>query len=133
MTLLTRDAILKAEDLQTEEVDVPEWGGKVRVRSLTGSERDAFEAACVDAKGQMKDAAEAFANLRARLVALTVVDEEGARMFGLPDVGALGAKNARALNRVFEVAQKLSGLSKDDVKELTEGFPEGQSVGSTSA
>ena len=34
--LLTRDAILAAADIQTETVPVPEWGGEVAVRPLTG-------------------------------------------------------------------------------------------------
>ncbi len=45
MGLLTKDDILGADDLATEDVEVPEWGGCVRVRALTGTERDAFEAA----------------------------------------------------------------------------------------
>ena len=34
--MLTRDAILNAADLKTEAVPVPEWGGDVLVRGLTG-------------------------------------------------------------------------------------------------
>jgi hypothetical protein len=41
---LTRDAILQAPDLQGEDVAVPEWGGTVRVRGLSGAQRDAYEA-----------------------------------------------------------------------------------------
>jgi hypothetical protein len=40
---LTRDSILNAKDLKKELVKVPEWGGEVYVRCMTGSERDAFE------------------------------------------------------------------------------------------
>ena len=47
MTILTRDQILQANDLVTETVEVPEWGGSVFVKSLTGVERDQFEAAIV--------------------------------------------------------------------------------------
>ena len=43
MTLLSKTAILCANDLKTEDVDVPEWGGAVRVRSFTGRARDAFD------------------------------------------------------------------------------------------
>ena len=32
MTLLSKTAILAAQHLQTEDVEVPEWGGAVRVR-----------------------------------------------------------------------------------------------------
>lgn len=44
MPLLSKTDILCANDLQTEDVEVSEWGGAVRVRSFTGRERDAFEA-----------------------------------------------------------------------------------------
>ena len=46
MEKLTRDAILAAEDLRTEEVPVPEWGGSVIVRTLRGDDRDAYDLAC---------------------------------------------------------------------------------------
>ena len=48
---LTRNEILAVDDLQTQKVDVPEWGGSVYVRGLTGSERDALEASIVKQVG----------------------------------------------------------------------------------
>ena len=42
MTYLSRDAILQREDIKTEDVEVPEWGGTVRVRGMSGVQRDAF-------------------------------------------------------------------------------------------
>ena len=51
MTLLSKTAILAAQDLQTEDVEVPEWGGAVRVRSFTGRERDVFEAGMIRGEG----------------------------------------------------------------------------------
>ena len=44
VVFLNREAILAAEDLPRELVEVPEWGGAVYVRALTGAERDQFEA-----------------------------------------------------------------------------------------
>ena len=40
--LLNRSAILDAEDLKHEDVEVAAWGGTVRVRMMTGAERDEF-------------------------------------------------------------------------------------------
>lgn len=114
--LLTRDDILKAQDLPTERVSCPEWGGEVIVRGLTGAERDAFEQGIVETRG--KNTRMNLKNIRARLVALTVVDEQGNRLFSDDDVEPLGRKSATALNRVFEVAQRLSGLTPADVEEL---------------
>lgn len=129
MALLTRDQILKAQDLPTEDVSVPEWGGTVRVRALTGAERDAFEQSIVEQRG--RSTRMNLQNLRAKLVALTVVDEEGNRIFSDSDAKLLGKKSALALNRVFEVAQKLSGLTSEDVEELTKNSESDQSEDST--
>lgn len=130
MAYLTRDVILEAEDLLYEDVEVPEWGGTVRVRGMTGAERDAFESEVVEQRG--KKARLNMQNFRAKLVARSVVDEEGKRLFSDKDAHNLGKKSAAALDRVFGVAQRLSGLSDKDVEELVENFDNGQSDGSTS-
>ena len=49
---LTRDLILGMDDLSRVRVDVPEWGGHLFVRSMTGMERDAFEGAMFNAKSE---------------------------------------------------------------------------------
>jgi hypothetical protein len=119
-TMLSKDAILNAHDVVTEIVEVPEWGGAVRVRGLTGSERDAFEGEVVQRNG--KDVKTNTRNIRARLVVLSVVDEDGNRMFGYHDIEKLGDKSARALDRIFTVAMTLSGLREEDVAEMAESF-----------
>lgn len=131
MTLLSKEQILSARSLPTEDVDVPEWGGTVRVRAMTGAERDEWEASLVQVNGsgarQMR-----LDNVRARLVALTVVGEDGERLFTSKDVAELGKQSASALDRVFDVSRRLSRLSEQDVEELTEGFGDGPSEASTS-
>lgn len=128
--LLSRDAILAANDTQREEVQVPEWGGAVLVKSLTGKERDAFEAGIVEQKG--KKTSVNMKNIRAKLVVLACVDESGQRLFGDGDVEALGNKSAAALERVFKVAQRLSGLTDEDVEELAKNSESDQSADSGS-
>ena len=114
---LTKEAILSKDDLVKELVSVPEWGGDVYVRCLTGTERDDFESSLVSKKGKSQDTN--FKNLRAKLVALTVVDESGVRIFDDTDIPALGKKNAAALDRLFDKAQELSGFKKEDIEDLT--------------
>jgi hypothetical protein len=113
MALLTRDQILTAVDTATEDIDVPEWGGVVRVKALTGTERDAFEGSLIGARGQTK-----LDNVRAKLVAMSVVDEDGAKLFSVGDITILGGKSAAALDRVFTVAQRLSKLTEADIEDL---------------
>jgi len=130
MTLLSRDAILAADDIPQETVDVPEWGGQVLVRGLTGTQRDAFEGEMAERNG--KKLSMNIRNIRARLVSRTLIDEDGDLLFGPADVDALGEKSAAALDRVFDVALRLSGMSPDDVEEMAANFPEGQNDSSTS-
>lgn len=125
MAILTRDEILNAPDIKTEKVEVPEWGGEVLVRALSGAERDRFEASIISAHG--KKTRRDLRNIRAKLVALCVVDEQGRKLFSEADIEALGKKNAAALDRVFSVAQRLSAVSEDDVDEMIENFGDGQS------
>lgn len=115
MAILTRKQILEANDITTEVVEVPEWGGEVLVKALTGSERDSLEKSLVEMRKKqvvIKD------NIRAKFVAASVVDESGDMLFTEADIAALGQKSAAALERVFKVAQKLAGLSDSDVEEL---------------
>jgi hypothetical protein len=114
---LGRDHILAVDDVQIEEIEVPEWSTWVRVRGMTGKERDAFEASVVKQRGKntefnMKDA-------RAKLVVLCTVDENGDRIFTQADIPALTEKSSKALDRIFTVAQRLSGISKEDLNEMT--------------
>ena len=119
---LTKDDILKAQDLKTEIVPVPEWGGEVTVKGMTGAERDKFEGSIVQTRG--KDQTLNMANIRAKLASMTICDEQGKRLFTEADVQQLSAKSAQALQRIFAVAQRLSGIGEDDVKELAEGLQE---------
>lgn len=131
MALLNRAAILAAQDIATEEVEVPEWGGSVLVRGLTGRERDAYEATIISQRGT--DMKMNLVNARAKLVSRAIVDADGKPLFGDEDVALLANKSAAAIERVFNVAQKLSGMSKDDLEDLTKNSLSSQSDDSGSA
>ena len=130
MSSLKREDILEVKDIEIEEVEVPEWGGTVCVKGMSGLERDAFEASIVQAKG--KGTKVNMENIRAKLAAQTLCDEQGERLFTDVDVKLLGKKSAVALQRVFVVAQKLSGIGDADVNELVDGLNENPSDGSPS-
>lgn len=121
MARLSRDAVFSATDFTWEDVEVPEWGGIVRVRSLSGKERDEYvtQMYAQNSKGKVRAN---LTNLTARLVVLCCIDEQNNQLFEPEDVHALGRRNAAALARIFDVAQRLSGLTDEDVEELAEGF-----------
>lgn len=112
--MLTRESILQADDLKRELVKVPEWGGEVYVRVMTGTERDALEQK-VFINRKPGDTVQ---NIRAAYAAYTICDENGKQIFTHEDIAALGQKCAAALDRVFEVSQRLNRISAKDVEEL---------------
>lgn len=118
-TYLSADQILGADDLAYEDVPVPEWGGTVRVRELPGTERDKFEAQFVGKDGA-SIRAEGLEGFRARLASAAIVDGDGKPLFrSAAETKRLGEKSATALQRVVDVAMRLSGLTGQDVEDLT--------------
>lgn len=111
--MLSKQDILKADDSKTVELDVPEWGGKVLIGTMSGFARDQFEAAIIGKNGGVNST-----NIRAKLAASTLMDNKGNLLFTDKDIAALGKKSAAALDRVFEAAQKLNRISESDVEEL---------------
>lgn len=116
MTALTKDAIFAASDLTTETVACPEWGGDVIIRSMTGTQRDAYEQSLMT-----KDDAGNFAvdteNMKVKLVVYTAVDEAGNALFAAADIPALSGKSAAVIERLANVATRLSGLGKQATED----------------
>jgi len=129
---LTRAQILGAEDILTEEVDCPAWGGFVLVRGLTGAERDRFEMQIMQQKGRKKVVWNK-EHVRARLVVAGVIDEDGELVFSQSDIPAVSRKSAAALEPVFDTIRRLSGMTEADVEELSKNLGGGQNDGSGSA
>lgn len=108
------EEILALDDRKIVEVEVPEWGGrKVRLREMSAADRDSYEVENLEAREQKRPAKQ----VRARLVALCLVDEDGKRVFSdAADIEKLGAKSAKALDRLFWKARELNILEEDQVK-----------------
>ena len=120
MPLLGKEAILGADDIRTERVEIPEWGGEVMVRGLTGRQRDQWEQSMTVRRG--KKVEQDLRDFRARLAVLCVVDETGQLVFHQGDIDALANKSGSALDKIYTAAAKLSGISDDDVEDLTKDF-----------
>jgi len=117
MSLLSKEAILAAQDLPSEDVEVPEWGGTVRVRGLDGKGRDEyFMSQAVIRGGQV--VGQDTTNASAKLLARCIVGEDGEPLFGSEHIDLLGKKSAAALDRVFKVASRLSGLTDEETEAL---------------
>jgi len=123
--ILDKNKILAADDIKLKELDMTaEWGGVVYMRTLSGSERDAFEDAY--SRDKMK-------NFRVRFLVLALSDDKGERLFTDAEVDALGKKSSAAINKAFEACWALNAFTPEAVEALGEGSPDGQSDGSISA
>ncbi|MFJ6841342.1 hypothetical protein ACIQRE_01585 [Streptomyces griseoluteus] len=119
---LSRDAIVQATDIPTETVPVPEWGGDVILRGLTGDELDDFQGSIrqfrrsMDGKGMEPVLIQQ--GMHAKLLVKCLVDDNGERLFQDNEAGELGAKSGKVLERLYDIAQTLSGLSEDEQEEM---------------
>lgn len=131
MSILTADAILQADDLKRKTVNVPEWGGDVVVRELTGTERDSYEAQQTVRKGDRVEPNPI--GFRARLVVRALVDENGNRLFKDTDAPKLSEKNGAVLDRLWDEIALLSGLVATAVEDAEKNSETPPSDGSTSS
>lgn len=107
--LLDKKSILMCNDIPSEVVEVPQWGGSVKVRGMTAGERDQFEE-MIRTKGLNA--------LRGTLAAMCIIDDNDNRLFSDDEITKLAKKSAEALDIVVAAASRLSGLTADDAELL---------------
>ena len=113
------DDIKNADDIERKECNVPEWGVKLYLHSMSGFERDAYEEQLYRAKG--KDGKVSLKGLRVRVIIACARDEAGNRVFTDEHTSVLQGKSGAVLDRIANQALKVSGMvDDDDLKEMEE-------------
>lgn len=134
--ILGRDSILAAQDIKIELVNVPEWGGAVYVRGLTGAERAEYEMGLVEMKGG-KVVKVNSTDSYPRLALCCCVDSDdpatAQRLFNDADLDALRQKSGAPLARIAKVALRLSGMGRQAEETLEQDFLAMELNGSGSA
>lgn len=126
--ILGREAILAADDRPVEEVEVPEWGGIVRIRKMDAL---TWTRLVHVLKGEEDDT-----RIRAQTCAACMVDEQGELLFepgNEEDLALLLGRSHDALLRVSNAAIRFSQGSRKDVEAFRENFPATASEGSPSS
>ncbi len=122
---LTRQQLDAVNDLKTKDVGVPEWGGTVRLRELSAKDRSLIEATTIGVKGQgVEIRVEAFKTLKERVVAASLIDDDGNRLYKENEVAQLGLKSGQVIERLFQIVQDISGMTQKAAKDA-EGNLEG--------
>ena len=115
MPPLSREQILAAA-LPVETVSIPALGGDVLVRGMTGAENDAFLASLWVGEGA--DRRQNLSNYRARFLVRCIVDEKGERLFEDDEATRLGQIGAGPIEKLYQVAERLSGMEPNAVENL---------------
>lgn len=118
LPLLDKASFLGNNKIRVERVNVPELGGSVLVKEMTAGERDNFEASLVmrDPKGKRQEMTTE--NIRAKFVQKVTVNADHSPMFSEGEVLELTKVSAAAMDRIYKVGSRLSGLTDEDVEEL---------------
>jgi len=130
--VLSRDDLLGATARPRDEVEIPELGGVVYVQGLTSGERDKYEGEIMKRDRRSGQMIPQLTKVRALLIALSVTDAEGTPLFSENDLHEIGRIPARTIQKMFDKAAELSGLSETDVEDLERDFEKAQRDGSSS-
>lgn len=111
--MLTKEQIYKAQDIETKVIPVPQWGGEITIATMSGSARDKFDAGLIGKNGGTN-----MINIRSKLVAASIVDENGELIFSDADIIKLGKKSSIALGEIFKAARELNKMDDEEIDEL---------------
>ena len=117
---LTLQEIIAAQDRTPVEVEVPEWGGAVYVVGMSGDDRDRFDSTWgAKLSASNEDGPIDMAGLRALVVSKTLCDADGVLLLKREsEVTQLGRKSSAALDKIFSLACKLSGIDLGDDDDM---------------
>jgi hypothetical protein len=102
--ILSAKDILDVDDLETLDVDVPEWGGIARLRVLNGEQLLQFFA-------KQKE----MSNLQSSmlLLAMSLIDENGTPLYTEDQIAQISKKSFKVITRLAKKAMELNALSED--------------------
>lgn len=91
---------------------IPELERNVRIRYMTGKEVDAYRQSVTIGTGQNMTINQK--GMRAKLAVLALANADGSRMFKDTDIHRVGTWESMVLERIFDRARKINGLTNDD-------------------
>lgn len=127
--MFNKAALFAYDDKKIEKVKCPEWGkqGKeIYVRTMSGKARDNYEMGIVRAS-DVEEGEKIIYNMRAEMAIACCCDKKGKLLFTPADADMLGNMSCAPLDRIFDVAKRLSRLEAKDVKEMEKSLESDQS------
>lgn len=119
------DSAIESAEPNRKIVDVSELGGSVVVREMSGTLRNAFEAAVAGLQGS--DGEKRLTAVTVRIVSECTLDDEGNRLLDADRTRRLFHRKPRAVFRLRDEIIALSAMDESDLEAMVEGFGEAQS------
>lgn len=113
MGKLKLDDLTKVNDLPYKDIDVPEWGGEVRLKALNVGQNVAIGMARNEDGSELK-----FGTYMALYLAHSMVNDDGSPFFDSPDAGA-AVLESRAMHVVQRLYAEATALNNADDKAET--------------
>jgi hypothetical protein len=111
--ILSVEDILTAPDIQEKTVEVPEWGGAVKIRSFTKQRQIQLRSQAVDSKGDVDSE---------RMELLMFIEGVVEPKFSAQHIDLLKGKSATAMDRVLSAILDLGGLTPERQAEMERDF-----------
>lgn len=137
LEFLSRDQILSVVDYSTRVVDVPEWKGKVMVKTITAGAKAWIESTMIrdaqSGKGlqvEVDDESGGKTQLNLdrfylKLVVAAVVDPNTLKpIFTEADLIPLAEKSSGAVNRIAEVVVEMNRITKEEIDQVKNEYGE---------
>ena len=127
--VVTREAFLAGlRTAPREDVPLPELGNGmvIPVWGMSALERTRYEKSFSGKSGKTIDAR--IEQFRQRLVVACCRSDDGAPLFTEADVIELGKHRADVLERIVNVCQRLSGMTREDIEDTVKNSGETQTA-----
>jgi hypothetical protein len=111
--ILSVEDILTAPDIQERVVEVPEWGGAVKIRSFTKARQIQLRSQAVDSKGEVDSE---------RMELLMFIEGVVEPKFEARHIDLLREKSATAMDKVLSAILDLGGLTPERQAEMERDF-----------
>lgn len=122
MAWASKDSFFGAK-VPFEQMEIPDVG-HIKVYGLTSGEKDAYENAVVRLEGKERNVK--LANARAKLLIMTVRDNQGRPLFTDADMGRINNIPAQIVDPIMDVARRLSGMAGTEVEDLVKNSQQAQ-------
>lgn len=119
---ISREQLLRPVPVEKEKVFIPELDDHVWVKGMTAAGRSKFERQFQTSTG--KSNKRKVAEIRERMVVACCCTEDGTQLFAEDDIEVIGKQPIAMIERIVNVAQRLCGMSNEDVELMAKNSEE---------